>query len=116
MKYILLLSLLFSISYSAPAFSAKRVFTQNDGKTFEGYVKGDEYLHYIQTLNGDILKFNHKLKSYTKAIIKNNRLTASTNIYTPNSNKQLAPSKNSTFKQQLKKLHKYNRKNNKLGN
>jgi len=77
MKYILLLSLTFSYLFCAPAYSKTREFKQADGSSFVAKAHGDEYLNWIETDNGEILKYNHKSRNFEYAEIKNNQLKAS---------------------------------------
>ncbi len=56
---------------------------QKDGTTFIGHAQGDEFLHYIQTQEGDILLYNPKTKNYEYAIIKDDRLVPSGVVYKP---------------------------------
>jgi hypothetical protein len=73
--------MVFSVLYSAPAFKRTKVFTQKDGSTFEATPKGDEYLNYIETKNGDILLYNPKTKNYEFATIKDDSLVPSGKVY-----------------------------------
>lgn len=117
MKYFLIIIITISNLYSVMAYPGKQIFTQNGGETFDGYVKGDEYLHYVQTSQGDILLFNKNLNSYTYAIIKDNSLVASENIFLNKiQNKKLSPALKNNFKNDLQKLYRYKRKNRILGN
>ena len=77
MRFVLLFVFCFSLAYSAPAMPFLRTFTQSDGTTFKARAKGDEYLHYIKTKEGDILLYNPKTKNYDYAIIKGSRLAPS---------------------------------------
>jgi hypothetical protein len=83
MKAIILILLSFIYLYSAPAFNIQREYKQADGTTFTAQPKGDEYLNYIQTSNGDILKYNEKTKNFEYATIKGDNLVPSGKIYTP---------------------------------
>ena len=60
MRYLLVLSLLASYLFAAPAFHGKRTFTQPDGTVVEYRVQGDEHLHWNETENGDILLYSKK--------------------------------------------------------
>lgn len=102
-----LLLFLFSTSLlvAAPAFQGTKTFHQNDGTYFSAQVKGDEYLHWIETDNEDILLFNKKNNQYEHAVIINNELTPSGNKYTLHSAKKSSSQKdNKLTKHQLKNL------------
>lgn len=71
MKWLLIFFILGSLLYSAPAFSGKQQFKQPDGTTFSGKQRGDEYLHWIETENDDILLYNRKSRRFEYAIINN---------------------------------------------
>lgn len=81
MKYILFIALLFSYSQSAPAFSKSKVLQQENGVTFIGHPRGDEHLHWIQSDDGEILKYNPASKNYELAEIKDNSLKPSGRKY-----------------------------------
>jgi beta-galactosidase beta subunit len=52
-----------------------KTFTQNDGTSFQAELKGDEYLHWIQTNSGDILVYDKTKKNYNYATVKENNGT-----------------------------------------
>jgi hypothetical protein len=54
--------------YGAPAIQNEIEFTQPDGTTFKGYLKGDSAFHWIESGN-DIIVYNPKDKYYYKAIV-----------------------------------------------
>ncbi|RLA73111.1 MAG: hypothetical protein DRG24_01135 [Epsilonproteobacteria bacterium] len=76
-NYLLSLTLLAATLSAAPAFEKSRILIQNDGATFQAQMKGDEYLHWIETTGGSILIYNKKSKNYEHANIKNNALVPS---------------------------------------
>ncbi len=79
----LIASTLFSaLLLAAPAFQGERTFVQNDGSSFQAQVKGDEYLHWTETKNGDVLIYNKKSKNHDFAIIQNSELAPSGEMYT----------------------------------
>ena len=57
-------------TYSAPAFKGSIKFKQNDGSTFSGRLKGDEWFNWIEDKHGDIIKYNKKSKNYEYGVIK----------------------------------------------
>lgn len=81
MKPLLIIILLTAIISAAPAFEHNRTFTQPDGSTFTGTFKGDEYLHWIETANGEILVYDKASKQYEEAVITSETLKGSGRIY-----------------------------------
>jgi len=66
---------------AAPARNGERYFKQPDGTVFSGQSRGDEYLHWIETSDGDIVIFNRKKREYEKAEVGTNRLIGSGKAY-----------------------------------
>jgi hypothetical protein len=86
MKKILFLIVFLNFClFGAPAFSVIKEFKQANGEVFYGIAKGNEFLNYIETLNGDILKYNPKTKNFEYAKILNDKLVPSGVKY-PNEN------------------------------
>lgn len=85
MKYIILITLLISQLYSAPARGGIRDFIQADGSTFKASAKGNQHLNWIESEDAEILKYNQQTKNYEFAEIKNNRLMPSGEKYIPSS-------------------------------
>ena len=83
MQWLLLFFILTSTLYSAPAYSIERQFQQPDGTTFEARKKGDEYLHWIETEEGDILLLNKETQWYEYAVIQEGELVPSGIEYQP---------------------------------
>lgn len=81
MKPLLITLLSAAVLFAAPAFERKRTFTQPDGSTFTGTLKGDEYLHWIETENGEILVYDKAAKQYEEAIVTPETLKGSGRIY-----------------------------------
>ena len=77
MKILLIFLILIANLYSAPAYNKTREFKQADGTTFEAKAFGNQHLNWIQTSDGEILKYNSKNKNFEYATIKENRLTES---------------------------------------
>ena len=77
MKYILILIGLISIIQAAPARNGDRVFKQENGVTFVGQAKGNQHLNWIESSDGEILKYNSATKNYELAEIKNDNLKPS---------------------------------------
>ncbi len=110
MLKILVFSLILSnLAFGMPVLSIQRTYKQADGTTFKATPKGDEYLNFLVTPNGDILLYNPKTKNFDYATIKNNSLMPSGIKYTNQNNLKKAsiykqikkPTKND-----LKKIYK----------
>jgi len=85
MKTILIILLINSYLFSAPAFNKLREFKNADGTTFMARGAGNHHLNWIETQEGDILKYNKDSKNYEYAKIKNSSLNASGSKYEKNS-------------------------------
>ena len=46
------------------AYQGEITFTQNDGTTFLGHLKGDEYFHWIEDKHGNLIVYNKKKQRY----------------------------------------------------
>ena len=68
-KIILFLSMITWL-YSVPAYQGSIKFKQNDGSTFSGKLKGDEWFNWVEDEQGDIIKYNKKSKNYEYAVVK----------------------------------------------
>jgi len=68
-KMILFLSMM-TFAYSVPAYQGSIKFTQNDGSSFTGHLKGDEWFSWVEDKNGDIIKYNTKSKDYEYGMVK----------------------------------------------
>lgn len=77
MKYIIIITILLSTLHSAPARGGDRSFKQDDGLTFVGQAKGNQHLNWIESSDGEILKYNSITRNYELAEIKDNKLKAS---------------------------------------
>lgn len=77
MKHLLYIALLSQLLIAAPAFQGKRTFTQPNGETITYRMHGDEYLHWFENENGDIMLYNKKNKRIESAVIKDGTLKAS---------------------------------------
>lgn len=77
MKYILIFAFLYSILQSAPARSGERTFEQENGVIFKGQARGDQHLHWIESEDGEILKYNPATKNYEIAKIQDENLVPS---------------------------------------
>lgn len=101
--YILIFSLLINFYlYAAPASPNVRTFTQADGTTFQGVLKGTSAFHWIQS-NGQIVKYNYKDKFYHIAIFdKNNTLILTNKV--PKYQKRNLMQNHTLKKEEMKKL------------
>ena len=75
---ILFLTLITSnILLSAPARSVERDFKQADGTTFQAISYGNQHLNWIETKDGEILKYNKGSKNFEYAQIIDSSLKTS---------------------------------------
>ncbi len=107
MKILLLSILTSALLFCAPAFHAKKQFELSSGEAFNGTVKGDEYLNWIESDEGEILLFNKQNKRYEYAQIKEDELVPSGVEKKPHTLKKTRASKLS--KEALYKLWKKKR-------
>ncbi len=77
MKTITLLILTFTLLLSAPALNKTKEFKNSDGTTFKAKSVGNHHLNWIETEDGEVLKYNSKSKNYEYGEIKNSALKAS---------------------------------------
>jgi len=68
MKSLLILLLAIVTLYATQAIQKELEFTQPDGTTFKGYLRGDSTLHWIESY-GEIIVNNPKDKYYYKAVV-----------------------------------------------
>ncbi|MEA2099068.1 MAG: hypothetical protein U9P72_02960 [Campylobacterota bacterium] len=116
MRFLLLFLLTFSYLYSAPAFSILRDFKQADGTAFKAQAQGNQHLNWIETQDGEILKYNNKSKNFEYANIKNSTLRASGVRFEKNNSKRLRSINriNKIDKKELYQLWAKKRKENRL--
>ena len=84
MRTILFLFISIQLVYCAPAMNRERNYIQSDGSSFKAKVKGDEYLHWMEDKEGNILKYNKQSNNYDFAMIEDNQLKASGQAYQKN--------------------------------
>lgn len=106
MKFLLILTLFITYTLAAPAFNKLREFKQSDGTTFEARAFGNQHLNWIETKEGEILKYNEDSKNFEYAKIKDERLKASGARYEQNNSKRARSLKqvNKISKNELRKL------------
>ena len=76
--------LLISLSLHATATrNVLQTFTQSDGSTFEGRLKGDAFMHWVEATDGTALIFNKKSAMFEYAVIKDGDLIPSGSSYHP---------------------------------
>ena len=98
--------------FAAPAFSGKRTFVQPDGTEVNYRLKGDEYLHWIETQQGDILLYNEAKNRFEYAEIKDGNLRQSGVLFAPKHHQKRASKKNtfhSVSKEELTSLQQQKR-------
>ena len=88
MKFLIITLILATQIFAAPAFNKTRDFKQADGTTFKARALGNQHLNWIETEDGEVLKYNSKNKNFEYATIKNNRLRASGTRYEKNDSKR----------------------------
>ena len=85
MKKFFIMIIIFELAgWAAPALQKQKTLTQANGTQFKAQPKGNEFLHYFQTKEGAILKYNPKTKNYDYAAVRNDRLVPSGIPYKPN--------------------------------
>ncbi len=67
-KTLIAIIFLGTLLYAAPARGGVKTFTQPDGTTFQGLLRGDSSFHWIES-NQEIVLFNKEDKFYYNAII-----------------------------------------------
>lgn len=70
MKKLIIFASLITFAFSVPAFEGPIEFKQNDGSTFKGKLKGDEWFNWIEDKEGDIIKYNKESKDYEYGTIQ----------------------------------------------
>jgi len=112
MKHLLIIAFFSQLLLAAPAFHGKRTFTQPNGETIIYRLQGDEYLHWMEDENGNIMVLNKKNKRLESALIENNRLKASGIMITKKNRsaaKQTTPSITHKELFELQKKRRYER-------
>ncbi|MEA3227490.1 MAG: hypothetical protein U9P38_00295 [Campylobacterota bacterium] len=88
MKILLLFIFIISNLLSAPAYQKMRDFKNGDGTVFKAKAQGNQYLNWIETDDGEILKYNQESKNFEYAKIIDNSLKASGTRYEKNNSKR----------------------------
>jgi len=91
---LLLIPFVLTYAFAAPAFNKEREFTQADGTKFTARAHGDHHLNWIETTDGELLRYNSQTKNFEYAEIKDDRLKASGQRYEKNSLKKAKSFKN----------------------
>ena len=81
MKYIVTFLIFVNILLAAPALDVSREFKQADGTTFTARAQGNQHLNWVETPDGEILRYNRESKNFEYANIKDNQLKASGTAY-----------------------------------
>jgi len=105
MKFLLLYIATISYLFSAPAFHQTRDFKNGDGTTFKAKAKGDRYLNWIETEDGEILKYNQESKNFEYAKIEKDQLKVSGEKYEKSSSRKV---KSFISKDRVQKIDLYN--------
>ena len=99
-RLVTLLLMVSTLTYAAPARGGVKVFTQPDGTTFSGVLKGDASFHWIES-NSNVVLFNPNDNFYYNAKVTENGKLVLTDTKTHNSIKH-SPALNSNAG---KKIH-----------
>jgi len=102
-KYLLIILVTLTLQATS-TLSTLRTFTQSNGTTFEGRLQGDAFMYWIEAKDKSILLFNKKTGNFEYALIKDDDLTLSGNIY--NTSKVRSLHLNTLSKDNLKELWK----------
>lgn len=78
---LVILSLFALALWATPTRTTLQTFTQNDGSTFEGRLRGDAFAHWIEATDGSVLLFNKASATFEYAIIESGRLKSSGEAY-----------------------------------
>lgn len=78
-----------TLLWSAPARGGVMSFTQADGSTFQGLLKGDASFHWIES-DGEIVLFNRADSNYYKAKVVDGSLVMTEEKVTLKSSKKAA--------------------------
>jgi hypothetical protein len=58
------------LTFSAPAYKGEMTFKQQDGSSFRGYLKGDEWFNWIEDKQAHVVKYNSVSHAYEYGVIK----------------------------------------------
>ncbi len=70
MKTLMIFASIITFALCVPAFQGPMEFKQNDGSTFQGKLKGDEWFNWIEDKEGRIVKYNNSSKNYEYAKVE----------------------------------------------
>ena len=70
MRKLGLLAVMIVSLFAAPALQKEFDFKQDDGTTFKGKLKGDEWFNWVETNEGYVAKYNKQSKNYEYMILK----------------------------------------------
>lgn len=87
MKIVILILLTLNLLYAVPAYSKFREFKHADGTVFIAKAQGNQYLNWIETVDGEILKYNEDSQNFEYANIQENFLKPSGIRYESNNSK-----------------------------
>ena len=89
MRFLLLFFITINFTFAAPALNIEREFKQSDGTIFKARAKGNQHLNWIETKDGEILKYNKENNNFEYATIKKEKLKASGVKFEKNSSKRV---------------------------
>ncbi len=115
-KIIMFLLITIGVANASIAYGQMRTYTQPDGTTFQGKGQGLSRVHWIETVNGDIVKYNFEKKAYyeinfdnngdivyTKEYLKNGLKKTSLDIQSSEANKLTSKEKKEKLLQLIKR-------------
>ncbi|MCD6654358.1 MAG: hypothetical protein LT067_06275 [Sulfurovum sp.] len=70
MKKLILFIGMLTFAFCVPAFQGPMEFKQNDGSTFQGKLKGDEWFNWVEDQEGNIIKYNKESNNYEYGTIQ----------------------------------------------
>ncbi|HIP59521.1 MAG TPA: hypothetical protein EYH01_03730 [Campylobacterales bacterium] len=69
-KIILLTTSIATLAFGAPAFTGDIEFKQQDGTTFDGKLKGDEWFNWVEDKSDHIIKYNNQSKNFEYGMLE----------------------------------------------
>lgn len=109
MHFVLAILFTGTLLAAAPAFPTERQFLQPDGTTFRATVRGDEFLNWVETGEGTILRYSKQRDRFEYAVIRNNDLEPSGQAYMPPTAANASAHTHNIDKQALHRLWKLKR-------
>jgi len=80
MKFMLIIVFLGQLLLAAPAFQGKRTFTQPNGEVITYRLQGDQYLHWMEKDNGEVILYSEENRQMESAVIQDGQLKSSGHV------------------------------------